>query len=95
MVTTVSRGVPSAATSIGGAASEKERRGNGVPGCGKKRGSRRVLGVACDLISATLVMAGVMPVPVERRKQERSREEEGGLGRLRLRAKLGWLGPRA
>jgi hypothetical protein len=39
-----------------------------------------VLGVARDLIVATLVMAEVTPAPVERREQGRSREEEVGLG---------------
>jgi hypothetical protein len=58
-------------------------------GCGKKRGSHRVLGVACALIVATLVMAGVPPALVERRKQGRSREEEGDWDRLRLGLKLG------
>jgi hypothetical protein len=81
--------------SVGGAASEHEWRENGVPGCGKKRGSRRVLGVARALIVATLVMARVPPALVEHRKQGRSREEEGDWGRLRLGLKLGWLGPSA
>jgi hypothetical protein len=39
-----------------------------------------VLGVARDLVVATLFVAGVTSAPVERREQGRSREEEGGLG---------------
>jgi hypothetical protein len=39
-----------------------------------------VLGVSRDLVVATLVVARVTPVPVERRKQGRSREGEEGLG---------------
>jgi hypothetical protein len=41
-----------------------------------------VLGVAQDLIGATLAMAGVAPMLVEQREQGRRREEEAGLGCL-------------